>query len=207
MERVSLVNKVKTKIDEISTLDTPLQQITIADEKPIDTIIESLLDECALEILLKAPFHRLPITSGTSSVSADKDTVDTTTGTISVPEDFLRLVSFRMDDWQRSVTTLAIKGDAIARRQSNKYIRGGKARPIGVLSKTDKGLKIEYYSTFSTTHTISEFYYIAKASAEEITDNQMIEAMTWICAGRVLSIIGNADDAKNAYDNAQSLMI
>lgn len=205
MDRVALVNKVKTKIDEISTSDTPLQAITMADEKPIDTIIESLLDESALEILLKAPFHRLDITSATPTITQDE--TDTTTGKITAPEDFLRLVSFRMDDWERSVTELSIKGDAISRRQSNKYIRGGQSRPVGVLSKSDKGIEIEYYSTKSTTHALSEFLYIKKTSAENITDTQMIEAMTWICAGRALLIVGNADDAKNAYDNAQSLMI
>lgn len=205
MDRVALVNKVKTKIDEISTSDTPLQAITMADEKPIDTIIESLLDESALEILLKAPFHRLDIASATPTITQDK--TDTTTGKITAPEDFLRLVSFRMDDWERSVTELSIKGDAISRRQSNKYIRGGQSRPVGVLSKSDKGIEIEYYSTKSTSHKLSEFLYIKKTSAENITDTQMIEAMTWICAGRALLIVGNADDAKNAYDNAQSLMI
>lgn len=205
MDRVALVNKVKTKIDEISTLDTPLQQITMADESPIDTIIESLLDESALEILLKAPFHRLPVTSATPTITPDPN--DRTVGTIAVPDDFLRLVSFKMDDWQRSVTELAVKGDPISRRQANKHIRGGISRPVGVLSKNSSGVVIEYYSTFSETHSLSEFLYIQKTSAENITDNQMIEAMTWVCAGKVLSIIGNADDAKNAYDNAQSLMI
>lgn len=203
MERAALVNKVKTKIDEISTSDTPLQSITMADEKPIDTIIESLLDESALEILLKAPFYRLPVASAT--ITPTKDTKDETTGSISVPDNFLRLVSFRMDDWERSVTSLAVEGDAIARRQANKHIRGGKSRPVGVLTKNSTGVAIRYYS--SDSHALSEFLYIAKASAEDITDDQMIEAMTWICAGRVLSIMSNADDAKNAYDNAQSLMM
>lgn len=207
MEKVALVNKVKTKIDEISTSETPLQAITMADEKPIDTLIESLLDESALEIQLKAPFHRLTITDATNSVSPKADEVETTTGTIAVPDGFLRLVSFRMSDWQRSVTELAIHGDAISRRQSNKYIRGGISRPVGVLSRNGSGMVIEYYSTKATTHTVKEFLYIKEAKATTITDNQMIEAMTWICAGRVLSILGNTNDAKNAYDNAQSLMI
>lgn len=226
MEIAALVNKVKTKIDEISTSDTPLQSITMADEKPIDTIIKSLLDESALEILLKAPFYRLSITDATSAAStitatADKITTTTKdesgkettssiqlpTGTIKVPDNFLRLVSFRMSDWQRSVTELATKGDAVSRRQSNKNLRGGISRPIGVLTKNSSSIIIEYYSTYESTHKISEFLYIARTTADKIADSQMIEAMTWICAGRALSIMGDAEAAKNAYDNAQSLMM
>lgn len=204
MERIALINKVKTILDEISSEAMPIVDVGVEDNNPLDQMIESLLDESAVEVLMKAPFYRLDITTWDAEpVAYEKDP---TTGYILLPEDFLRLVYFRMDDWLRPVTELATKGDPVSLRQYNKHIRGGVARPIGVLSKTADGMIIEYYSTFTKDHHVEDFQYIRKAAAEEISD-QMVDALCWICAGKVLIVIGRADQAKNAYDNAQSLMI
>lgn len=205
MERLELVNAVRRKIDEVSAADTPLQSVTIADENAMDTIIESMLDESAREILLKAPFQRLEITS--ANPAPVRNETDKTIGYIQAPDDYLRLVSFRMSDWQRPVVELAIKGDAISKRQYNKHIRGGVAKPVGVLSRNGQGTIIEYFSTNADQHTVAEFLYIKSAPAEDIKDLQMIDALVWICAGKVLSVMGNITQAQNAYDNAQSLMI
>ncbi len=205
MERLELVNTVRRKIDEVAAADTPLQAVTIADENSMDTIIESLLDESAREILLKAPIHRLEVTSATPS--AQKNSSDPTTGYIQVPDDFLRLVSLRMSDWQRPVVQLAVQGDAIAMRQYNRHIRGGVAKPVGIAGRNSEGVIVEYFSTLADQHSVSEFLYIKEVPAQDIKDSQMIDALTWICAGKVLSVLGNLTQAQNAYDNAQSLMI
>ena len=204
MERIALVNKVKTKIDEISSDSTPLVDVGMSDDNPVDQIIESLLDESAVEILLKAPFYRLNISS--AEVDPEQDVVDTTIGTFILPKDFLRLVYFKMSDWQKPVTELAMKGDEISNRQYNKHIRGGIARPVGVLSKDERGMLIEYYSTKEQLHSVTEFKYIKRESAEKIP-NELVDALVWICAGKVMTVFGNEAAAKNAYDNAQSLMM
>lgn len=204
MDRLELVNAVRRKIDEVSATDTPLQSVTLADENAMDTIIESLLDESAREVLLKAPFTRLEITSASPAAVANDDKE---TGYIQAPDDYLRLVSFRMSDWQRPVVELAIKGDNISMRQYNKHVRGGVAKPVGVLSRNAKGPVIEYFSTVAATHSVAEFLYIRSDVAENIKDTQMIDALAWICAGKTLSVMGNLTQAQNAYDNAQSLMI
>lgn len=203
MERQALVNKVKVKIDEIVSEDTPLVDVGISDQSPIDEIIDELLDESAVELLLKAPFHRLDISSAKPSTTVGSDPV---VGHFDLPEDFLRLVYFRMSDWLRPVTELSIKGDAVSLRQANKHIRGGIVRPVGVLAKTDQGLRIEYYSTMAAKHTVEEFYYIKREKAENIPD-QMVDVLLWICAGKVLTVFSRSEDAKNAFDNAQGLMI
>ena len=204
MERIALVNKVKTKIDEISSDSTLLVDVGMSDENPVDQIIESLLDESAIEVLYKAPFYRLNISS--ADVDPEVDIADATIGAFVLPKDFLRLVYFRMSDWQRPVTELAMKGDQISTRQYNKHIRGGVARPVGVLSKDERGLIIEYYSTKESAHSVTEFKYIKRDVAENLPD-QIIDALVWVCAGKVMTVFGNEAAAKNAYDNAQSLMI
>lgn len=205
MDRLELVNTVRRKIDEVAAADTPLQPVTVADENSMDTIIESMLDESAREVLLKAPVQRLTVTS--ASPSPVKSGVDKTAGYLQMPDDFLRLVSLRMSDWQRPVVQPAVQGDALAMRQHNKFIKGGPARPVGVIGRNSQGIILEYYSTLAAEHSVAEFLYIKQDKAENIHDAQMTDALTWICAGKVLSIFGNMTGAQNAYDNAQSLMI
>jgi len=205
MDRVALINKVKVRIDEISPLDTPIYNVGVADDKPVDNIIDSLLDECAVEILLMAPFNRIDVTQAATSVHITQSNVNPTTGLIEVPDDFLRLVSLKMSDWQRDVTELSIKGDELSRRQSNKFLRAGVSRPVGVLAKNDKGMYIEYYSTFEQEHKLVDFSYIARKTAEQIDNIQIIEAMCWLCASKVLTIFGKSGEA--AYNNVQNLMV
>ena len=203
MDRIALVNRVKTLIDEISSSDSLIVDVGVEDNNPLDRMIESLLDESAHELLMKAPFYRLDITSYDADPVADE--YDKTTGYISLPDDFLRLVYFRMSDWLRPVTELAMKGDAVSVRQYNKHIRGGVARPVGVLSKTAEGMIVEYYSTNAKEHQVADFQYVKRVCAEQIP-SQLTDAMCWICAGRTLAVMGRADMANTAYGNAQSLM-
>lgn len=204
MDRSRLINKVKTRIDEVCESGDTIVPVGVENTKPYDTIIEELLDESALEILLKAPFFRLKI--DTATLNAVADTIDTHIGYVSLPDDFVRFVSFRMEEWLRPVTELAIQGDDIALRQSNKYLRGGIAKPVSVLCKTDKGYKLEYYSV-KESHSVKEFQYIKKDTAENITDEQLINAMCWICAAKTLGVLGYANLSTLCFENAKGLLV
>ena len=206
MSRSDLINKVKTRIDEVSKSGDTIVDVGIENTKPYDTIVDELLDESALEVLLKAPFFRLPITAMTTPASGTPDTNDAKIGTISLPADFLRLVSFKMKEWLKPVTTFALPGDDIAVKQSNKYIRGGVAKPVAILRKTSTGHLVSYYS-INSSHQIGEFLYIKKSKAENITDDLLIETMCWICAGKTLTVLGQINLANQCYENAKGLMV
>lgn len=49
---------------------------------------------------------------------------------------------------------------------------------------------IEYYSVPTGTHTLSKFLYIAQVGAEYVQDN-LTDALTWLCASKVLQIMGD----------------
>lgn len=204
MERSTIINKVKTRIDEVSASGDVIVNVGVENTKPYDSIIDELLDESALEILLKAPFYRLTISSG--NVSPVKDSTDNHIGTITLPTDFLRLVSFRMKEWQQPVTSFAIQGDEVAQKQANKHIRGGVAKPVAVLSKSNSGYVATYYSVQSS-HELKEFLYIKKDTAENMADSQLIDAMTWICAGKVLGVLNQPTLSNVCYENAKGLMV
>lgn len=206
MERSALINKVKTRIDEVSASGDVIVDVGVENTKPFDSIIDELLDESALEILLKAPFYRLPVYKATN-LTAVKDTNDDRIGSITLPNDFIRLVSFKMKGWLQPVLSFALPGDAVAIKQSNKYIRGGVAKPVAVLYK-DTSMYINYYSVASASdHEVAEFNYIKRLTADGITDDQLVDAMCWICAGKTLGIIGEKALSDLCYENAKGLMI
>lgn len=207
MERSALINKVKTRIDEVSASGDVIVDVGVENTKPFDSIIDELLDESALEILLKAPFYRLPVYKATN-LTAKKDTNDDKIGSITLPNDFIRLVSFKMKGWLQPVLSFALPGDAVAIKQSNKYIRGGVAKPVAVLFKDDTSMYINYYSVASESdHEVTEFNYIKSLTADKITDDQLVDAMCWICAGKTLGIIGEKALSDLCYENAKGLMI
>lgn len=205
MERSALINKVKTRIDEISMSGDVIVDVGVENSKPYDTIINELLDESALELLLKAPFYLLDISEDTE-LTIIEDSTDKHIGTIELPYDFVRLVSFKMKDWLRPVTEFNLPTDEVAIRQSNKYLRGGIAKPVAVLRKLSTGYTAAYYSV-KDSHEVEEFLYIAKDKVENIRDPQAVDAMCWICAGKTLGVLGQHNLANQCYDNAKGLMI
>lgn len=222
MVRSELINKVKTRIDEVCMSGDTIVDVGIENSKPYDTIIGELLDESALEVLLKAPFYRLNISTSDVTAKANTSTknkilmtssgtievankADNQTGTITLPADFLRIVSLKMSDWEQPVTELALQGDELARMQSNKHLRGSVSKPVGVLGKTEDGYTISYYS--SSTHIVEEFLYIKRDTAQSISETQLIDAMVWICAGKTLGVLGEPALSNLCYENAKGLMV
>lgn len=205
MERSALINKVKTRIDEVCASGDVIVEVDVENTKPYDSIIDELLDESALEVLLKAPFYRLNVTSAT--VTAKEEYKGSKIGTITLPTDFLRLVSFSMSDWQQPVTSFAIQGDEIAKKQANKYLRGGVAKPVAVLSKNSSGYSATYYSTNAETHSVTEFLYIKEVDATKVSDSQLVDAMCWLCAAKTLGVLGENTLANQCAENAKGLML
>lgn len=209
MTTQELVNKVKTRIDEVSASGDAIVDVGVENTKPYDSIIKELLDESALEILLKAPFYRLPIYTETPTVTQDVN--DKKIGTIQIPSDFVRLVSFKMKGWLQPVTSFALPGDAVATKQSNKYIRGGVAKPVAVLYKNSTSNYAQYYSLASDTdeHKVVEFFYVKKLDAASFSGVciELVDAMCWVCAGKTLGVLGEKGLAEVCYENAKGLMV
>jgi len=208
MERGWLINAVKSKIDELTASgDTLIVDVGLEDSKPIDVIIESLLDESAKEVLLKAPIHRLNVSS--HSAVASIDPARSYTGYITLPDDYVRLVEFKMEEWERPVVEFHANNSLVAQRQHNKWLRVKTSKPVAVLSSRVSGGSVipvvEYYSV-RQSHIVSRFLYIKKDVAENLPD-WMGDALTWICASKVLTIFGKSEMGKLALENAVGFLI
>lgn len=200
MTRKELINIVKTKVDELSPVDAEIQFINPMEDKPIDSFVDNLLDECAKEVLQKAPVSRLDGVSENVEVHANKDG----SGYIVLPDNFIRLLEFKMAGWKRAVVSVAEPGSEIALKQSNRFLRGGCCKPVCVFSHRPEGRVMEYYSV-QKKHEVDRFIYVKFIKAEELSWG-LQDVLTWWCASRVFEIVGKLEEAKFAYERGGSLL-
>ena len=140
MNRSEIINKVKTRIDEVSSSDSLIIDVGIEDNKPIDEIIDEVLDGSILEILSSAPLHYLPVKKAdittsvneTDSVSVAGYSIIKNNATFELPSDFLRLARLKLDCWRDYVCDFTDENSAIARRQRDIYLRATIELPVAV---------------------------------------------------------------------------
>ena len=201
--RLSLINYTKAKLDELIPEGEGIQfsmedDINISD--PLNLLVNAVIDEAAKRILLTAPLHVLDPVKSEAVAVADAD--DDKTGYIPLADNFLRLVSLKMKDWQREVTEVITPQDKRYKLQTNKFTRGGLAKPVIVFSRRtidgEAQRVLEYFSVDSA-HDIDWFYYIQDTYAENLQSNLM-DSLTWMCASIVLQITERPDLAKLALD-------
>ena len=64
---------VKTKVDEISPLDAEITPVSLMNDKPVDSFADGLLDECAKEVLMRAPSLKVKGTQEQVEAHGNKD--------------------------------------------------------------------------------------------------------------------------------------
>lgn len=77
-----------------------------------------------------------------------------------LPQDFLRLVTLQMSDWDRPIQTLVNEDSAEYRKQRNRYLRGTNTKPIGALVHQNGIAMAELYSCTSNVATMMFGQYI-----------------------------------------------
>lgn len=161
-----------------------------------NSFIDELLDDSVKTLLLKLPGYltnpvSMDIASGTSN--------DDGSGYVELPDDFIRLVSFKMTEWNRAVTTPISEDHPKYNLQKNTILRGKPAKPVVVLrniyDSTSKKI-LEYYSV-SSDHTIDRALYVKSDVAENLPD-EIIDALAYQCAADAFVILEQGDQAKLA---------
>lgn len=192
-----IVSKVKAIMNEIGedTNSSLLDEDTIK----IDEYIKSCIGDALSLIILN---------SGIKSINPKKDTGtkanknDDGSGYIILPDDFVKLLAFKMNGWKRAVSVAYPLDSEEAKRQANIYTRGGENKPICLLSYSPEGEKIlEYYSLGSEAdHTISLFVYEAAYDSESginvSSSDPIFYALCYMAASLVYSIFENPNTAK-----------
>lgn len=216
MTRKELIKKVALKMDEISSSDDVIVSVSAEDNNPLYAQIDSLLNESVNDVLTKAPIYRLH--QHVSSVS------ESTSGTvpcypdprkkaiISVPSDFIRIVSITDANLQRPIVELALEGDDTDRKQHNKFLVARDAKPVGVMSNGNGVRQISCYSFDSNATPDPTMLYVKRytktdMAADAELDEYLIDLVSWVCAGRVFAAQGDMNKGKICDENASALMI
>jgi hypothetical protein len=213
MTREELIKKVALKMDEISSSDDVIVSVNAGDNNPLYTQINSLLNESVNDVLMKAPIFRLHGHVETLSTSDTTEIFNSRKAAIiSVPDDFLRLVSISDKAFQRPITVLAIEGDDIDKKQHNKHLVAKAAKPVAVIGNSASGRTIVCYSYGSDDNVSPSMLYIKRYDSESMSDDAnldeyMVDVVSWVCAGKVFAAQGDIAKGKTCDENALALMV
>ena len=180
MERLAIINKIRARIDELSPPNSPVVSVGLVITNPTDTLIDEMLDESLLFVLNNSSSVFLPQKSG-GVVSVG---IDDTTGYIEIPDDYVKLVSFRMKDWMMPV----VFASKVSSKLFNRFISGGPHKPQCCIMKRDGKNVLCYYSV-RDSHEVEHFYYVPEIKVEEL-DDCLVDLLCWVCTSRVLPIVG-----------------
>lgn len=202
--RLSIINAVKAKIDELIPEGEGVTYTT--DEvpnisNPYDIFINVFLDEVAKELLLIAPIHILQATSANPAVTQLGTTDEMgKVGFMYLPVDFIRLASVKLTAWQRPVRMPISTADPLYDLQRNIWVRGGKAKPVAVIVHDGSQKGLELYSVgVDDALTLEHFRYIPRTLAEDV-QSDLFDALTWLVANKVLQVVNLLDLSKLAYE-------
>lgn len=162
MTRVSmedLIRDVRIALDENADQSSYIQ--SNSDNLELDDIISAKLPEAARDVTETAPVEMLePVRMATELISGDEPIVDTddefiyteegdlivaeseNTGLLTIPDDFLRIVSLKLFEWNRSVTAIAGEGSDIDMMQNNHYTQGTRMKPVCVFAHDENGKRV-----------------------------------------------------------------
>ena len=120
------------------------------DSLAVDDIIESKIEEAARIVEMAAPLHRLE--SGKAfgeSIAWMAQEKGRGGGYVVLPQDFMRLLSFRMSDWTESVTEAINEQNPKYRLMGSRYagIRGNAQKPVVAIVQYPIGNVLEFYGS------------------------------------------------------------
>ena len=216
MTREELIKKVALKMDEISSSDDVIISVNAGDNNPLYAQINGLLNESVNDVLTKAPIYRLQsqVSAIDSSASVDAATYNPRkVASIAVPDDFIRIASITDALFKRPIVDLALEGDDISNKQSNKFLIAKNAKPVAVLCRdgnANRVIKLFSYASTETPNPVALYvkrYDSTDMSADTGFDDYLIDVVSWVCAGRVFAAQGDVNKGQLCDNNATALMV
>ena len=206
-----LKSAIRVALDQNMTSDQLFETEDI-DTLSLDEIIESKIADAARIVENEAPQHRLeggePF--GDSVVWDSRQGYGP--GYVILPDDFLRLVSFKMSDWDIAVTTPITADDPLYFAQRSRFpgVRGNPQAPVVAITTRPVGTVLEFFSCTAgpgTNVAWARYIPIPKITAGQIPiSSPLRDAVVYYAASMVAELIGQADLAVRLQNTAKDLM-
>lgn len=207
-------------LDEIAkdvriAIDQNMQSETLVDFGDVDTlslndIIKSKIVDAVKRIHSTAPSYLL---DGGHNFGDAIYWKELESGWCLLPEDFMRLVVFQMDDWERAVYHAISEDDEEYQKQSSRFkgVRGTPQKPVCAIAIRPEGRVLEFYSCKNTDAMVSRAVYLPYPKVDKDNGIQICErcyqAVVYTIASLVLITYGSADQSKALLELAKSTLI
>jgi hypothetical protein len=199
-----IVELVRTKLDEIELNESEMQDLD-QDNENLDKVIKSCISEAYKMVSMLADVSMI---EGKDASNASLSIDDQLVGRISVPDDFIRLVSVRLSSWSSAKSSAISEDSPEYRMQSNRWVCGTPNRPVAALANGKSGRVLELYKASSANDTLKSFTYVPSvaddAESVDISD-QLAGAFIYFIAGLTL-VTFREDAADNFFKIGRNLL-
>lgn len=139
-----IIRDVRIAIDQNMTSEKLLTTNDI-ETLSLEEIIQSKIVEGVRRVEMTAPAHYLEEGHSFGDSICWKELES---GWIPLPDDFMRLIAFRMSDWEQTVYTAISADDPLYQKQNSrmKGIRGNIQKPVCAIVNRPEGKVLEFYS-------------------------------------------------------------
>ena len=174
----------------------------------IDKIIKSKIEDAAKAVEIAAPLYMLD--SG-HNFAEDVFWNSNFSGWTVLPDNFMRLIVFRMSDWERPVYAAISEGEPEYAMQHSRFkgIRGNPQKPVCAITIRAEGKVLEFYSCNSDEATVEQAVYLPVPKlingGIEICE-QCYRPFIYQCAGMTAQVLGENDSSAALLNTAQSMI-
>ena len=142
-------NMTSEKLIEIDDIDT----------LSLNDIIKSKVVEAVTRVHSQAPIYLLDSGNNFGDAVYWKEL---NSGWVLLPDNFMRLIVFRMSDWERDVYHAIAEDDPEYEKQSSRFkgIRGTPQKPICAIVVRPEGRALEFYSCKNNDALVSKAVYL-----------------------------------------------
>jgi hypothetical protein len=194
---------------DLNCKSSPLTELGDLDALGIDDIIASKIVEGIVSVERTAPLWMLDATESMANMTITWED-DRNSGSVGLPEDFLRLVKFRMSDWNVGVTEAIDAESPLYIRQRSKYVCGNPERPVCAIVRNSTGHRLEFYSCSSKNATVAEALYrpypVIDKNGGVYISTLCYKAVINYIAGLTLATVGETERAKELYEMSASIL-
>ena len=199
---------VRICIDQNMTSDALIESSDI-DTLSLDEIVRSKILEAVRRVHLEAPNYLL---EGGHNFGDAVYWKELESGWVLLPQDFLRLVVFEMDDWEQAVYQAISTDTPEYEKQRSRFkgVRGTPQKPVCAIAIRPEGLVLEFYSCKSTDAQVSRAMYIPHPKIDEDGGVDISErcynAVVYTAAGLTLVTCGEMDKGNAVSELAKTFL-
>jgi hypothetical protein len=199
---------VRIAIDENKTSEQLISDEDI-DTLSLNEIIRSKIEEAVRRVETAAPSFLLEEghTFGDSVCWEGNGS-----GWTLLPDDFMRLIAFRMSDWERTCYNAISVDDPLYDLQSSRYkgVRGNVQKPVCAVVNRAEGKALEFFSSKSEDAYVKRASYLPYPEIDEDDGIDISErcytAVVYTTAALVLTAYGANDRAEQFNALAKSIL-